>query len=118
MDDFIVFHNSKKYLHELRTEISEVLFTLRLNLHPKKQDIFPEKNGVPFLGFHVYTTHRRLKKENVKRFVKRMKTKQKQFSTGEIDLQNIQQSIKAWFGYAGRGDTWKLREKLLYEFVF
>lgn len=118
MDDFIVFHNSKKYLHELRTEIKEFLFTVRLNLHPKKQDIFPAKNGVPFLGFHVYTTHRRLKKENVKRFVKRMKTKQKQFSNGEIDLQNIQQSIKAWIGHAGHGNTWKLREKLLYEFVF
>ncbi len=118
MDDFIVFHDSKKYLNELRSEIRDFLFTLRLNLHSKKQEIFPAKNGVPFLGFHVYTTHRRLKKENVKRFVKRMKNKQRQFSNGEIDVQTIQQSIKAWIGHAGHADTWQLRKRLFNEFVF
>lgn len=118
MDDFIIFHNSKVFLKELRKEIEEYLKGLRLNLHKKKQQIFPSKNGVPFLGFNIYQTHRRLKQENIRRFVKRMKEKQRQYSNYEIDLEDIRTSIMAWIGHAKHGNTWRLRNDLFAKISF
>jgi retron-type reverse transcriptase len=118
MDDFIVFEDSKSRLKELREKLRKYLYELRLLLHPKKQEIFPSKNGVPFLGFHIYDTHRRIQKANLRSFKNRMKIKQNQFSKGEISIADVKQSIMAWLGHSQHGNTYKLRKELFKDIVF
>jgi len=119
MDDFIIFDDDKEGLQLLKTKIKEFLTCqLQLELHPNKAEVFPIKIGVPFLGYHIYTTHRRLHRNNIQRFVSRMKKKQKLFGSGEITLDAIRQSVNAWIGHASHGDTLGLRETLFSKLVF
>lgn len=118
MDDFIAFADSKAKLKELRQNLREFLNQLRLVLHPKKQEVFPVKNGIPFLGFHIYKNHRRIQKSNLRLFNKRMKIKQKQYAAGELDFEHVRHSILAWIGHSRHGDTYHLREKIFQNLVF
>lgn len=118
MDDFIIFHDSKQYLKELKEELKKFLYHLRLILHDKKQQIFPSKNGVLFLGFHIYREKRRLNKENIRRFFQRMKVNQNKFKDGDIDLEKIRQSIVSWIGHTKHGDCYLLRKDIFRRLVF
>ena len=118
MDDFLIFNDSKAELKQIRIKINKFLNTLRLTMHPKKQEIDPAKNGIPFLGFHIYREFRRLQKKNIRLFLRRMKIKQKQYADYEIDLKDIKQSLVAWNGHSSHGDTYHLREQLLNRLTF
>ncbi len=114
MDDFLVFHNDKVHLSKLRSEIAQFLESrLKLKLHPKKSTLFPIRLGVAFLGFRLFKDYRRLKKENVKRFLKRMKKLQKLFSEGLISTNEISNSLRCWLAHASYGNTYNLRKKIL-----
>ena len=74
MDDFVLLHDDKQYLHELKRRITEFLAArLRLTVHPKKAQIEPVRSGVNFLGFRIFPHHRLLRASTVKRFVARAK---------------------------------------------
>src|ERR1019366_3219885 len=60
VDDFVVFGDSKARLAELRASIEEELCRLRLEMHPGKSRIFPERT--------------RLVRGNVVRFRRRMRS--------------------------------------------
>lgn len=78
MDDFLVLHYSKKHLHKVKQKIKIFLKQkLELNLHPKKVNIFPIKNGIYFLGYINFKNYRLLNKHTVKRFLRKMKIYQK-----------------------------------------
>ena len=118
MDDFLLFSDSKEELSKIRKELEEFLNGLRLELHSRKTQIFPVKNGVKFLGFQIFRGRIRLQKENIRRFEKRMHIRQKQYAAYEIDSDTIKQGIVAWMGHAGHGNTKKLISKLLYKYSF
>ncbi len=118
MDDFLIFHRSKSVLKEYRQSVIHHLQRLRLFMHPSKREIFPVKNGVPFLGFNVYPNIIRLKKENIRRFIRRMKRKRFELYTGKISRAELNASLYAWIGHVNAGNTWKLREDLFGKLVF
>ncbi|MDP8220123.1 MAG: reverse transcriptase/maturase family protein [Candidatus Stygibacter frigidus] len=118
MDDFLLFSDSKEYLTEIRKELEKFLNGMRLELHSRKTQILPVKNGVKFLGFQIFRGRIRLQKENIRRFEKRMNIRQKQYADYEIDSDTIKQGIVAWIGHAGHGNTRRLISKLLYKYSF
>ncbi len=74
MDDFVLLHDDKLHLHELRQQITEFLAArLRLTVHPKKAQIEPVESGVNFLGLQIFPHHRLLRGSTVRRFVARVK---------------------------------------------
>ena len=73
VDDFLVFSDDKRHLADVREQIRDFLVGLRLRLHPTKSVIFPVKEGIRFLGYRVFPTHRLLPKENVRRFRRRVR---------------------------------------------
>ena len=87
-------------------------------MHANKSTVFPVKSGVDFCGFRVFPYYRKLRKANVKIFVKRVKKMQKFFARGEIGLRYISDSVMAWIAHASHGNTYKLRGKLLSRVVF
>jgi len=119
MDDFLLFGNDKEHLNKRKLDIAQFLEgCLKLKLHPKKSVIFPVRLGVGFLGFRIFRDYRRLKKENVKRFIKRMKNLQKLLSQGLISINEVSNSLRCWVAHASYGNTYNLRKKILAKIVF
>ena len=112
VDDFLLFSNDKRQLNEARERISEFLVQLRLRLHPRKNAIFPVEDGIRFLGYRVFPTHRLLAKENVWRFLRRVRRMQNDYRDGGITLSEIKQRLMSWSGHARQADTHRLREYL------
>jgi retron-type reverse transcriptase len=118
MDDFVLMDLSKGRLREAKAEIAQFLEDkLRLSLHPKKQTITPLKCGIDFLGFRIFSSYRLLRKENAKRFARRLKNMKERFVRKEIPLSRISSFIKGWIAHAGQADTYRLRKKILRDFV-
>ena len=118
MDDFLIFHQDKNLLWKIKEEIVRYLESLKLKLHENKCRIFKTRMGFPFLGMVIFPNQRRLKRENVIRFKRRMIKLQKQYGKGTLDLRQIRQSICAWLGHSRHANTMKLRELLLEDIVF
>jgi retron-type reverse transcriptase len=112
VDDFLLFSDDKRQLHEARQKISEFLINLRLRLHHRKNTIFPVQKGIRFLGYRVFPTHRLLAKENVWRFLRRVRTMQRQYGQGQTTLPEIKQRLMSWSGHARQADTNRLRQYL------
>lgn len=122
MDDFLIVHHDKAYLHGLRQVIEQWLWDrLRLKLNNKTQ-IFPVgiKHGraLDFLGYRMWTTHRRLRNDSVKRMDKNLKKLQTQFKDGLIDFSDVKQRVNSWLGHASHADSYRIRKKLLGSAVF
>src|SRR5262249_3794048 len=83
-DDFLVFADEKAQLADVRRQAAAVLAGLRLRIHPTKNVIFPVRNGIPFLGYRVFPTHRLLAKANLWAFRRRLRAMQKQHAQHHI----------------------------------
>jgi len=117
MDDLILFDNNKDHLNHWKEAIRQYLHTIKLELHPKKCQTYSTQKGVPFLGYKAYPTHRLILKENIKRFMKKLK-KYKEVSGGGLTTDpKIISSVQSWMGYAIHADSYHLRRKLLLKFV-
>jgi retron-type reverse transcriptase len=112
-DDFMLFAEDKPTLHRWRREIENFLVSLRLKIHAHKTSIHPVTNGIPFLGFLVFPTHRRLKQANGLKFQRRYKQQLGQVGRGELSYEQLDRSVQAWIAHAAHGDTWGLRRSLL-----
>ncbi|MBI5116994.1 group II intron reverse transcriptase domain-containing protein [Candidatus Poribacteria bacterium] len=118
VDDFVVFGNSKGRLHEVNEKIQAYLSSLRLNIHERKCRIYRVKDGITFLGYRIFPTHRLLKKDNVLRMRRRLKKLSRKYSSGMVSLPAIKLRIQSWIGHAGHADTFRLRARMLADAVF
>ncbi|MCB0567738.1 MAG: hypothetical protein KDD01_25500 [Phaeodactylibacter sp.] len=115
VDDMVLFHHKKQALHEAEQAIRHFLATkLRLRLHEKKTNIFPSKVGITFLGQRVFTSHRRLKRENVQRFKKRLDERLNAYLCGEISPETFEMQLNSWLGHARQTDTFRFRRKVFW----
>ncbi|TAH48020.1 MAG: RNA-dependent DNA polymerase [Chloroflexota bacterium] len=113
VDDFLLFGDDKRQLHQWRAQVIHWLAQLRLKLHETRAQISPVTHGIPFLGFRVYPTHRRLKRRNVIHFRQHFKQKIAQVARGEIAWARLDASVQGWINHARYGDTWRLRGEVL-----
>lgn len=118
VDDFVLFHDKKSELHEIEQRIRIFLASeLRLVLHDRKTNIFPTEKGITFLGQRVFTTHRRLRRENLQRFKKRLAKRLDAYRTGNIHPETFELQLNSWLGHARQADTWRLRRKIFYHLI-
>jgi retron-type reverse transcriptase len=118
VDDFLVFADDKRRLHEVRLELERFLDTLRLQIHHKKSVVFPCDQGLRFLGYRVCPTHRLLAQESLRRFRRRMRWMQREFARGRIGFDAIRPRIMSWIGHARHANTYRLRTDLFYRMRF
>jgi retron-type reverse transcriptase len=117
-DDFLIFADDKRQLAEMRLLAADLLAGLRLRLHATKNVIFPVRDGIAFLGYRVFPTHRLLAKSNVWAFRRGLRAMQKQYARQEISDQQVQRRVMSWTGHARQADTFTLRERLFLEHPF
>lgn len=105
-DDFVILHESKEYLHELRQEIGEQLSDIKLTLKRNWQ-VFPiEDRGIDFLGYRFWPNKTLLRKGTLRAFENRLKVKRMTLNEA-IRLRNCIGSFKGWLKYCdSRGFNW------------
>ncbi len=113
VDDLLLFAPDKPTLHRWRGEISSFLQSLRLIIHPGKSRVYPVKTGIPFLGFIVYPTHRRLRRSSGIAFARRYRRKIDAYAVGALPLDRLHCSIHGWLGHVRHGNTYGLRRAIL-----
>lgn len=74
MDDIVILHHNKKYLHQLRKEIERYLWdNLRLKLKENHQ-VFPvDVRGIDFVGYRHFRNYILLRKSTAKSLIRKMK---------------------------------------------
>ena len=70
-------------------------------------------NGIPFLGFRVYPTHRRLKRRNGIMFARRYRRLRRVVARGDLRWADVRIRVQGWIAHAAHGNTWHLRRSLL-----
>ncbi|MCB9136981.1 MAG: group II intron reverse transcriptase domain-containing protein [Caldilineaceae bacterium] len=117
-DDFLLFAGDKATLWAWRSEIIRKLMTLRLTLHEDRAQVYPVKAGIPWLGFRVFPSHRRLKRRNVKAFGRRLRAQRDAYHAGRLTLDELHRSLQAWIAHAEHADTYNLRRDLMKQVIF
>ena len=111
-DDICVLHSDKKYLSELRKNISSYL-TMELNLKLKDNwQVFPvDKRGIDFLGYRFFHDYTLLRKSIAIRFKRR--TKQIKKTHRSLTPINILSSIMSYWGWMKYADCYRLQKKYI-----
>mgnify|MGYP001558690403 CR=1 FL=1 len=117
MDDAVFLGSNKVDLGVLRLTVEGFLHErLSLRLNPKTA-IFPEAQGVDFLGYRIWRTHRLLRKSSVLRMRRKLKAFGRCYRAGEMTLADIRVGVMAWLGHASHANTYNLRKKMFDQFV-
>ncbi|WP_020613211.1 reverse transcriptase/maturase family protein [Sediminispirochaeta bajacaliforniensis] len=122
MDDFVILHHDKQHLQDLRRRIEGFLQD-RLLLHTNgKTQVFPLRRfgGRPldFLGYRIWPTHRKLRKDSVKRMRKRLKRLAAEYKYGRIDIDRVRAAVHSWIAHSSHANTFRLRRQVMSEVVF
>ncbi len=115
VDDFLLFADSKRQLWEWKAAVRDRLASLRLVMHERSSTVFPTATGVPFLGFTVYPSHRRLRRRNVVAFARRLRRARRALARGECTVDDVFANARGWIAHAAHADSWRLRASLLRE---
>lgn len=117
VDDFLLFADRKPMLHRWREKIIEFLSALRLTVHETRAQPRPVSQGLPFLGFIVFPTHRRLIRRKGINYRRRLKKLIQAYRVGEVAFDKLNASVQSWIGHVSHGDTWGLRRAMFAEVV-
>jgi len=117
MDDAVIIHGDRDWLHEARERIKEFLAAqLRLVLN-SKTNVFPAAQGINFLGYRIWPTHRLLRKSSMKRMKRKLRRFEAEYPAGQVGLDRIQASIMSWIGHTRHAECYHLRRRVFREFV-
>ena len=118
VDDFALFSDSKTQLWEWKGALIERLGKLRLTIHESSAQVLPVFSGIPWLGFVVYPSHRRIKSRNVVKFTRRLRERWSEYTRGQITFAEFDASVQGWINHVRYADSSGLREKVLGRFVW
>lgn len=113
VDDALLFADDKHSLWRWRQAIVERLARLRLIIHEEKAQVRPVTEGISFLGFVVYPTHRLLKRRKGIAYRRKLAGLLDAYEQGQLDQQALDHSIRGWINHVRYGDTWGLRNAIL-----
>ena len=112
-DDFLLFANEKATLWAWHTKIIEQASRLRLTLHENRMQPRPVETGIPFLGFHIFPQHRRLKRRKGVHFQRKLRRLCKEYEQGKIPLDKVTASVKGWVNHTRFSNSVGLRKSIL-----
>ena len=118
VDDMALFADSKAQLWAWKQAIVERLAALRLTIHEGSAQVAPVSAGIPWLGFVVYPTHRRLKSRKAVAATRRLSQRFDAWRRGDISFGEFDASVQGWINHVRYADSWGLREHVLKRFVW
>ena len=112
VDDFLLFADKKRTLWAWREAIIERLAKLRLTLHERKAQVRPVTEGVRFLGFVVYPSHRRLIRRKGINYRRKLNRMVDEFHQGQLSFDRLDDSVQGWINHVRYAQTWGLRRAM------
>ncbi len=107
MDDVVIFHSSKEYLHDLRIEMADYLRNKRDLKIKENWQVFPTRTrGVDFLGYRFFGDYTLLRKDIAKKFKRKMKRISKKDKLNSHDYT----SIKSYLGWLKWCNSYNLKQ--------
>ena len=100
-DDFLVLCGSEEEAEEAISHVKEILEELELTLHPQKTKIKNFSEGIDFLGFTVYVSHKVPQKEAVRKYKEavRRATRRNLPINLEMVIQGLNPVVIGWGNY-------------------
>jgi retron-type reverse transcriptase len=117
VDDVLFFADDKAVLRDWHTCAVPFLATLRLTVHHAQPQPRPAVEGIPFLGFQVFSDHRRVKRRKVIHAWRHLKSVRNQVAANLLPLSALRCAVQAWIAHARHGDTRGLRRAVLQQLV-
>jgi RNA-directed DNA polymerase len=117
VDDMALFSDSKRELRQWQRQIVDRLAQLRLTIHRHSAQPAAVTNGIPWLGFVVYPSHRRLKRRNLVAFRRRLAHNISLYQRQKITFAELDGSVQGWINHVRYGDTWGLRDHLFGHYI-
>jgi hypothetical protein len=99
-------------LLQWRTAIIQKLAGLRLTLHENQAQVYPVATGIPFLGFRVFPTHRRVKRRKIVHFRRKLRQMYLAYANQTLPFDRLDASVQGWINHVRYGDTWGLRRAM------
>ena len=122
MDDCVLIHPDKQYLKECLSKMTVYIRDeLQLEFN-KKTQVFPLRNGVDYLGWHIYLSEtgkviRKVKQQTKNRYKRKLKYFKYAYARDMIELKEISQSLSSYKVHLSYGHTYKLQKRVLGTFV-
>ena len=116
-DDFILFHDDKKYLKEIAKKI-KIFLKDKLDLIFSKCDISPVSQGVDFLGYRHFKKYILLRKNTMKRVKKRLSRLPGMLKKKYITREQYISSLASTMGWLKWANTYNLTLKLQMKELF
>ena len=113
MDDFVLFGAEKQSLRSARERVASRACELGLELKKRATMLAPTSNGLPFLGWRLYAGIRRLRPENRRRALRRLKQRHWELRTGKLSRTTYEQSVRSTLAHVGHADALSTRHMLL-----
>jgi retron-type reverse transcriptase len=110
-DDFLLFHNDKKFLGEMADVIEEFLRE-KLQLKLSKCDLFPVSRGVDFLGYRHFRGYILVRKSTAKRVKKRLKRLPILLAKGKLTTEQYRSSLASTMGWLKWSNSYNLRQSM------
>ena len=122
MDDGVLVHPDRDYLRECLRQITVLAARLGLELNTKTQ-IVPVRQGVRYLGFHLYLTSsgkvvRRVHRQTTTRMRRCLAAFSDRYDRGDASSHDVQQRVNSYVAHLSHGDTYALRRDILSRAVF
>ena len=112
MDDVIILSNDKRELAEIKEIIEEFLNNvLHLDLN-KKTAIRPCYDGIDFVGYRIWATHRKLKKQTARRMIRNVKRMCEEVAAGNMSKEEFERVAASYNGVLQHCNSYGLRRKL------
>jgi retron-type reverse transcriptase len=112
-DDFCLFHNDKKVLHECAELMGEFLDS-KLLLKFSKCNVFPVSQGVDFLGYRHFNNYILLRKSTSKRVRRRLERLPRHYASGRITAEHYRSSVGSTWGWLKHANSHNLMVALKY----
>ena len=110
MDDIVILHNSKRFLHNLFEEIEDYLWETRKLKIKGNYQVFPvESRGIDFLGYRFFNDYTLLRKDIAKKFKRKMRKIAKK---DKLDFHDYT-SINSYLGWLKWCDSYNLKQKYI-----
>ena len=112
MDDFILLLPTKNEAKAMYQKIEYFLKKeLNLSLNEKSR-FFPNALGVDFCGYHIYETHRLLRKRSITKMKKQIKYWNWLYHQENLDYNKAQMSWNCWIAHSTHASCHTLQQKL------
>ncbi len=113
MDDMNLFSNNKADLKVAFRMCAKYLEEeLNLAVKPGSVLLNNRMHGLPFLGFRIFPHLIRMKAGNVKRLAAKIKLRQYQCKTNQIDETALYRSVQSMLAFAGIADSHQLVKRI------